>query len=443
MKRCFLPVPILLTAALAVGLSVSGPAAATPGPVTTLAAPPSSPGTAPSTPLSPAATKISVPVTRAPAKVGAAPTSPDCTTAKSAAAAESAAAAAGKSTYTCITPTNAPAGLSVRTMAGTTAPSSSNTTPDGLAPDPSPGSWPIYCDNAIGHTFYLDDRYNECKVSYVELTVYEVPSGKTLGTGEVQFIEWDQVAHSRQSWVHWVDANLYTATGVVTGGEQIYTRLACSAGCSVTPSPADQWQSLRLNQPLQGQYTITSATNAVSYYAARLDTWYWNSAAPASEPYLGLSQVPDWRCDHASYLNGGGGCVFYESGPVFNINESDPTVGKSALFIYSNQYYLPDHWGAYYSTFTGPPLHRLTDQTAINNNRNVSCAGFVKQNSTDSCDEFPFASTHEGAAIVGRARTGVGHVPLSDNTRAGTLLAAEYQNDRIIEGDNFWVIIGG
>lgn len=55
----------------------------------------------------------------------------------------------------------------------------------------------------------------------------------------------------------------------------------------------------------------------------------------------------------------------------------------------------------------------------------------------------PVASTHEGAAIVGKARTAVGHVPSAQNSYAGTLLAAEYQNDRIIENDNFWVIITG
>lgn len=118
-------------------------------------------------------------------------------------------------------------------------------------------------------------------------------------------------------------------------------------------------------------------------------------------------------------------------------SRSDAAIVASVAVIESGKA-LPSHPGvAQY----GHPLHRLTDQARIANNRSVACAGFVKGNSRDRCDEYPFASTYEGAAIAGRGKVSVGHVPLPRNTTAGSRLGAKYAVDRVLDGEAYTVTV--
>ncbi|MBF8194059.1 hypothetical protein ITP53_52005 [Nonomuraea sp. K274] len=55
-----------------------------------------------------------------------------------------------------------------------------------------------------------------------------------------------------------------------------------------------------------------------------------------------------------------------------------------------------------------------------------------------SCDEYPFASTHEGAASAGYNMS-VAIVECRDNNTAGALLNGWYDRERILEKDPFWV----
>jgi len=276
--------------------------------------------------------------------------------------------------------------------------------------------------------------------------VIQLPSGDVIGTGSVQFIEWDAIPRISQSWTHKVYLNLYQATDAVLVNQQIRTSMECSTDCTITgTNPPDGPTWLRLNQPLYGEYYISAPATAITYSAERLDTWYWNAAVPGSEAYVGLPEVPTARCETLAYFQSGGACVFPEIGGLFELSESDPAVSGSASFIIYSEINLPDHWRADYTDLIGPGLHRLADKTRIDQNRDTSCAGFVKQDANDSCDEYPFASTYEGAAIVGLARTSVGHVPLIENTTAGSRLGAEYKLDRIVDDGNtydaFWVAI--
>ncbi|MEW1839524.1 NucA/NucB deoxyribonuclease domain-containing protein [Nonomuraea angiospora] len=55
-----------------------------------------------------------------------------------------------------------------------------------------------------------------------------------------------------------------------------------------------------------------------------------------------------------------------------------------------------------------------------------------------SCDEYPFASTHEGAAFAGY-NISVAIVECKYNNAAGALLNGWYDRHRILEKDPFWV----
>jgi hypothetical protein len=97
--------------------------------------------------------------------------------------------------------------------------------------------------------------------------------------------------------------------------------------------------------------------------------------------------------------------------------------------------------GANYIGLQGTALTRLPDGPSKKANHDTACAGFVPINSLDSCDEFAFESTYQGAYFVGRARTYVAHVPAAQNSYAGTQLGLYYLYNRIIQDDPFYVAI--
>lgn len=156
------------------------------------------------------------------------------------------------------------------------------------------------------------------------------------------------------------------------------------------------------------------------------------------------------RCDHAS---GGphptAGCaVWWAPGVVTYSRASLPT-----LTAHIEQAHLSGLRGSSVNS----PLHRTQDASIIAANRAASC-GSPPSLPNLSCDEYPFASTHEGAASGGTARSfpncffldppATGAVGFSrcmidaqQNSSGGTILGNTYWQQRILDGDPFIVRI--
>lgn len=96
-------------------------------------------------------------------------------------------------------------------------------------------------------------------------------------------------------------------------------------------------------------------------------------------------------------------------------------------------------------------------QSLITQNRNIAC-GNPPSLPGLSCDEYPFASSYEGAAAGGTARsfpgcgfndpsaTGpVGYsrcmVVAGQNSSAGAILGNTYRQQRILDGDPFYIAL--
>jgi len=217
--------------------------------------------------------------------------------------------------------------------------------------------------------------------------------------------------------------------------------MVCYHCSSISANPPDQWAFLKLNNPLKGTYTI--AHNDVSPYitTANAYLYYTNAAAPDSMPSLGLHAVPNTQCDKEPYMLGTAGCAFPELIPYFTMSLSDPGVAQSAAAVWYGQSHLADHWGANYTTLQGPPLSRVADQASRDANHAAACAGFQPVNPGDTCDEYPFESTYQGAAFVGRDRVYVASVPGPQNSLAGTRLGQFFLYQRVIQDSDFWVAI--
>jgi len=120
---------------------------------------------------------------------------------------------------------------------------------------------------------------------------------------------------------------------------------------------------------------------------------------------------------------------------------------ETSSHVYDAQMSLPGDPGAYYPSqgITGNALTRTTDMNLRNLNRNTAVARCSAEGITDSCDEYPFASTYEGAASQpGTSHYSVRGVPGPDNDNQGGLVSTFYGSSaangyRVLEGDSFYV----
>jgi len=179
-----------------------------------------------------------------------------------------------------------------------------------------------------------------------------------------------------------------TAAGTTING--VYT---CTGGpCNLVQS---DFPMQPVNDPAhiahgEGDFgtTVTTGSGAVGFPAHRLDWWFYGPGYGQSTN--GSAQWSTARCDDTT-AGVPAGCAnpFYTPYLIFSEN-TNPLVGPVAEHIYNAQKTLPSHWGV---EPAGKPLTRTTDDQVRNDNRRIACVGVPP-----SCDEFPFASTWEGAA---------------------------------------------
>ncbi|WP_405419221.1 ricin-type beta-trefoil lectin domain protein [Streptomyces erythrochromogenes] len=161
--------------------------------------------------------------------------------------------------------------------------------------------------------------------------------------------------------------------------------------------------------------------------------------------------------DSADYLKvfdrGGEGAIFSRVRPWFSYDYNDVSVRQVAEHVFS-AYMNPASteprvdpaknipgWRGGTSTLTRNFRNFDADSAKIadanESAKNAACRKMTKGNPSYQCDEFPFASTKEGAGSG--ENFSVRYVPASANLSAGGKLSAWYADDRILDGDKFQV----
>jgi hypothetical protein len=132
------------------------------------------------------------------------------------------------------------------------------------------------------------------------------------------------------------------------------------------------------------------------------------------------------------------GCVDYTYVPVvWYDGTGGAAIAPIAQHIYDAQSAsggLPSRWGV---PGAGSALQHNVNKADQRKNRSVACPGSPPAGT--SCDEFPFASTYQGAAFVAANDYSTRYVtPESQQAQAG-LMSTFYQYQRVLDGDPFWV----
>jgi hypothetical protein len=245
-------------------------------------------------------------------------------------------------------------------------------------------------------------------------------------------------------------------------GEAAGTRFSgvatCTGGCT-TETSSFPIQIPRLHENANGEAHFSSPvlpggiSQAVLSWSVVIDS---PTAQNVVNGYWG--GAPTVRCDQALRGSMTSGCVIPETAVelVYSYGQW-PTFG----------YHLPnaEFSGLPGSWYSGRPLHRLTDDALIQRNRDTAChhnAAFERPDGL-TCDEYPFASSWEGAFTggAGPGRTfALCHISTlpqgvmdsagysscmidgAENSRAGSIMHAQlFVPYRILEGDPFDVTV--
>ncbi len=316
------------------------------------------------------------------------------------------------------------------------------------------------------------DRYHVCFNEPVWADLYSVPDGALLGEADFIVVIVSTLQKEIRRWQTELFVNMWNATGqmqtgtnidaffqfdscLVSATENSAQGFEIPAECKIRSEfpPPEGAIPIGLNQPKYGWWVFSA--DETTDFVWPTTSWTLQVGNQATT-YRALWNQPLWlgvRCDTAPYFGfAQGGCVAAYAPAVFELSISDPTVAQAAAFYRDAQLQLP-HDGYYvgpgrYVPVDDPlengawgPLNPLTrafnpDIRRLNND--TACAGFIPEHAGEECDEYPFASTNQGAAFGSYM---VRSIPGDQNGKAGSLLSAFYQENHVIDGDEFSVWI--
>ncbi|WP_233357226.1 NucA/NucB deoxyribonuclease domain-containing protein [Saccharomonospora iraqiensis] len=220
------------------------------------------------------------------------------------------------------------------------------------------------------------------------------------------------------------------------------------------------------NQPRMDTVTVTSPKDMGDGPFATVDfteTIGWlaeyrdGKTIPESSDAQAINRV---RFDSARSMLGSGkyhGTVFSDKAPTFTLHRSGEGNDEESRHV-DDALHHPERT---FPTTVGKnvpgstdPLHRLMDQEKKLRNhaaakkicREIWGDGYSAGGM--DCDEYPFQSTYEGAAVStgnepfgwhGSARP----IPADDNQRGGRLLLQFYGTNRVLDSDSFHVRVEG
>ncbi len=228
------------------------------------------------------------------------------------------------------------------------------------------------------------------------------------------------------------------------------------SGGAGQPGTGSQWQAAEGTYHAQFDATSDPAqgvgTAAITWADADITYTINGSAATAA---FGIPFRFDSNAE-GTWI--GSGAVFPEAIPTLRLDRGDAAITQSASHVYDALYNtaitVPADTSGNPKTIPGLWGNFLTraDSNNPNNgaNHTAACVPQTRWAPPDysggtaaaSCDEFPFNSTNEGAALTAGTSTpkfSVRMILANDNTEEGRRLSGFYPSLRILDGDEFAV----
>jgi hypothetical protein len=315
---------------------------------------------------------------------------------------------------------------------------------------------------ACGSNGWNYTRRSACGTGLGTLFIIHRPSGAILG-GIDYSIETNIVLNARSDrWLHVLTYRASFAWGA-TAGVTITIRPDCGTACRFISGAGRTASALPSSTPVGGNATFATTyagLNQVWRASSAWTSWFTTpNTQPTQTPPTTLT-APEFRCDDTLGPSTSVGCVYPNVQPVHEI-------GRLRYPKYARHIELA------ISHDVGSVLTRTTDPVRVAANAAIACpeGSAYPRPAGQSCDEYPFRSTREGAASQSFGRTfliinwqtgdppfvcsvpwlprrlgerggySVCMVPIAENSGGGTDLGLFYYDNRIIDGDRFEVRI--
>ncbi|GAA3144792.1 hypothetical protein GCM10010466_39850 [Planomonospora alba] len=282
----------------------------------------------------------------------------------------------------------------------------------------------------------MTNRTEACMVEGAYLQIFEVPTGRLIGGINYNVFNFAYTSPRLLTWAQQQQVSVYAAWGQWSG-TMISGVGDCSGDCTLAGGSFSP-QLLKLNQtPAPGGEFFFDSTATTRGSIGWADTEITSTFTNPTwvNPVEAASATP-WsrvRCDHAFPGNSVPGCVIPDFDPTMTYSKSGPYPELADHIADAQASGLP---GAPDSD----PLHRLTDPDLSQQNRDTACPRSLPRPPGKSCDEYPMASTHEGAH-TGNGDFSRRMIDETQNSNGGSDLNTFYYNNRVIENDAFYVSI--
>lgn len=291
---------------------------------------------------------------------------------------------------------------------------------------------PSWCENRNDTQWHFV-RDQGCLTGVRNLSIIEYVNGVPTATGGFGFSDshYFYTYYNQSLWGHQLQIRAFNGWGTWSG-TRVTGRAICSGDCTLQDSNFPQ-QAIIMDLARNGEsYHQSTATNrdAIGHASTLFEFWFSKPGYWDSEPIP--SVTPRVRCDHALPGNTSPGCIVAD-GKAVKVHSLGGPYREAVEHIRDAQNSgLP---GAYPN---GAALHRTTDQQQHDDNRDVACPRGLHRPPGKSCDEYPFASTHEGGLTGNFSRR---MIDATQNTNAGISLILTYYSERILHNEPFWVYI--
>ncbi|MEU6992791.1 hypothetical protein ABZ953_19310 [Streptomyces sp. NPDC046465] len=315
---------------------------------------------------------------------------------------------------------------------------------------------PLWCASHVDGQWWFTRR-DACAATPGSVIVRDVNTGAVTGTMEYHTVEYTWAPSSGLTSVYQVSVTPHRYTGTSAALMTLLATGSCRSNCTLNASPPVR-EFLAKDRIVTREFGMDATTTGPG---ARGQVWSnVNLAFAIPNQSFGTTrdvQSLPIRCDNDLPGNNlPSGCVFEGYEPLLVLHYDDPELGWNALHV---------GWAIY----SGLPsrLNRLANIAESTPNRDRACprgpeyprpAGY-------QCDEYPFASTQQGAKTSGtvHAPRTFGFCQLTDqwpntpvvngpvgpqgwsrcnileghNDKGGKALNAFYLTERILPGDPF------
>lgn len=298
-------------------------------------------------------------------------------------------------------------------------------------------------------------RTESCGGLSWQLSVFDVQTGAMIGQILFNTVNYSYTSGSVATWAHQLSIDPTYMWGQVAGTTvNGYATCLTGSTCVLASSnfPSQAVLTGNINEGDSFFNTTATAPGAKGSSTTRF-TFTFSNPAWAGATSGNQDQITV-RCDNALPGASYGGCVFsdYVSTMVYKLSGPYPLLAQHIRDGQASG--LP---GAYPS---GTPLRRLTDSTIQEQNRTTACPSSYPRPPGFSCDEYPFASTYQGASLSGGGPRSFPYcavvlltqssgpsgysvcmIEAGQNSGGGSALGAFYKTNRVIDFDPFRVAI--